>query len=156
MTTPSYSSPSADGDRFIRNDVVADAHNAARVRDEFATWLRACGDIDRVRFSDVVLAVNEALANTAEFAYLLKGGVGTIDVEAVRDGDNLTVTIADQGHWRESTPATQSRSRGRGIPLMRALADQVTIDSSALGTTVCLRFEQFHAVQDAADDAKVG
>lgn len=44
-----------------------------------------------------MLAVNEALANTAEFAYLLKGGgVGTIDVEAVRDGDNLTVTIADQ------------------------------------------------------------
>ena len=156
MTTPSYPSPSADGDRFIRNEVVADAHSAARVRDEFATWLRACGDIDRVRFSDVVLAVNEALANTAEFAYLLKGGIGTIDVEAVRDGDNLTVTIADQGHWRESTPATQSRTRGRGIPLMRALADHVTIDSSALGTTVCLRFEQFHAVHDADDDAKVG
>ncbi|AKK27346.1 ATP-binding protein [Mycobacterium sp. EPa45] len=155
MTTPSYASPAADGDRFIRNDVVADAHNAARVRDEFATWLRACGDIDRVRFSDVVLAVNEALANTAEFAYLLKGGVGTIDVEAVRDSDNLTVTIADQGHWRESTPATQSRARGRGIPLMRALADHVTIDSSALGTTVCLRFEQFHAVQKS-DDARVG
>ncbi|KAA0112052.1 ATP-binding protein [Mycolicibacterium sp. P1-5] len=155
MTTPSYPSPSADGDRFIRNEVVADAHSAARVRDEFATWLRACGDIDRVRFSDVVLAVNEALANTAEFAYLLKGGIGTIDVEAVRDGHNLTVTIADQGHWRESTPATQSRTRGRGIPLMRALADHVTIDSSALGTTVCLRFEQFQAVQQS-DDAKVG
>lgn len=156
MTTPSYPRPPADGDRFVRNDVAADAHNAARIRDEFATWLRACGDVDRVRFSDVVLAVNEALANTAEFAYLLKGGVGTIDVEAIRDGDNLTVTIADQGHWRESTPATQSRSRGRGIPLMRALADDVTIDSSALGTTVCLRFEQFHAVHDADDDAKVG
>lgn len=156
MTTPSYPSPTADGDRFIRNDVVADAHNAARVRDEFATWLRGRGDLDRVRFSDVVLAVNEALANTAEFAYLQKGGVGTIDVEAVWDGSNLAVTIADQGHWRESTPATQSRARGRGIPLMRALADHVTIDSSALGTTVCLRFEQLHAVHDADDDAKVG
>ncbi|BBX07366.1 ATP-binding protein [Mycolicibacterium aichiense] len=156
MTTPSYPSHTADGDRFARNDVVADAHNAAMVRDEFATWLRACGDIDRVRFSDVVLAVNEALANTAEFAYLLKGGVGTIDLEAVRDGDTLTVTIADQGQWRESTPATQSRTRGRGIPLMRALADDVTIDSSALGTTVCLRFEQVHAVQESDDDARVG
>jgi hypothetical protein len=38
---------------------------------------------------------------------------------------------------------------------MRALADHVTIDSSALGTTVCLRFEQFHALQES-DDAKVG
>ncbi|WP_431232546.1 ATP-binding protein [Mycolicibacterium psychrotolerans] len=156
MTTPSYSSHTADGDRFTRNDVVADAHNAARVRDEFATWLRERGDIDRVRFSDVVLAVNEALANTAEFAYLLNGGVGTIDLEAVRDGDTLTVTIADQGQWRESTPATQSRTRGRGIPLMRALSDDLTIDSSALGTTVCLRFEQVHAVQKSDDDARVG
>jgi serine/threonine-protein kinase RsbW len=154
MTTPSYQSSPADGDRFIRNDVVADAHNAARVRDEFATWLRASGDLDRVRFSDVVLAVNEALANTAEFAYLHAGAPGTIDLEAVRAGDTLTITIADQGRWRESTPATQSRSRGRGIPLMRALADDLTIDSSPLGTTVCLRFEQFHAArQDDADFA---
>jgi len=152
MTTPSYPSPAADGDRFIRNDVVADAYNAARIRDEFATWLRARGDLDRVRFSDVVLAVNEALANTAEFAYLNNGGPGTIDVEAIHAGASLTITIADQGRWRESTPATQSRARGRGIPLMRALADDVTIDSSALGTTVCLRFERLHvARRDDAD-----
>ncbi|GAY16251.1 ATP-binding protein [Mycobacterium sp. shizuoka-1] len=157
MTTPSYPRSAAGGDRFSRNDVVADAHNAARVRDEFATWLRACGDLDKVRFSDVVLAVNEALANTAEFAYLQNGGHGTIDVEAVLDAGNLTVTIADQGCWRESTPATQSRSRGRGIPLMRALADDVTIDASALGTTVCLRFDNFLPARTDDDaDAKVG
>lgn len=156
MTTPSYPCSPPDGDRFIRNDVVADAHNAARVRDEFATWLRARGDLDRVRFSDAVLAVNEALANTAEFAYLHNGSPGTIDLEAVHDGDTLTITIADQGRWRESTPATQSRSRGRGIPLMRALADEVTIDSSPLGTTVCLRFEHFHAADRDGADSKVG
>jgi anti-sigma regulatory factor (Ser/Thr protein kinase) len=155
MTTPSYPSPTADGDRFARSDVVADAHNAARIRDEFATWLRARGDLDRVRFSDVILAVNEALANSAEFAYL-HGGPGTIDVEAVYDGATLTITIADQGRWRESTSATQSRSRGRGIPLMRALSDDLTIDSSALGTTVCLRFEHFHAARRDDADSKVG
>jgi serine/threonine-protein kinase RsbW len=156
MTTPSYPSPTADGDRFTRNDVVADAYSAARIRDEFATWLRACGDLDKVRFSDVVLAVNEALANTAEFAYSQNGGVGTIDVEAVRDGATLTITIADQGSWREPNPATRSRARGRGIPLMRALSDDVTIDTSALGTTVCLRFEQFHALRNADADSRVG
>jgi serine/threonine-protein kinase RsbW len=43
---------------------------------------------------------------------------------------------------------------GRGIPLMRALADNLTIDTSALGTTVCLRFDNVHAPQGA--DAKVG
>ncbi|BBY60279.1 ATP-binding protein [Mycolicibacterium sarraceniae] len=156
MTTPSYPCPSADGDRFIRNDVVANAYNAARVRDEFATWLRARGDLDGGRFSDVVLAVNEALANTAEFAYLNNGGPGTIDVEAVRDGATLTITIADQGRWRESTPANQSRSRGRGIPLMRALSDDLTIDSSALGTTMCLRFEHIYVIRRDDADSILG
>lgn len=151
MTTPSYSGTAADGDRFIRNSVVADACNAARIRDEFATWLRTRGEVDRVRFSDVVLAVNEALANSAEFAYLQRGGTGTIDVEAVQDGATLTITITDQGHWREPSDATRSRARGRGIPLMRALSDDLTIDISSLGTTVCLRFEQLHAVH--RDDA---
>lgn len=154
MTTPSYPCPD-DGDRFAENGVAADALNAGRVRDEFASWLRARADLDDVRFSDVVLAVNEALANVAEFAYLQQDGMGTIDVEAVRDraASTLTVTITDQGCWREPDPAKQGRVRGRGIPLMRALADDVTIDTSALGTTVCLWFENVHAIADA--DAKV-
>jgi anti-sigma regulatory factor (Ser/Thr protein kinase) len=156
MTTPSYPCSPADGDRFIRNNVVADAHNAARIRDEFATWLRTRGDLDKVRFSDVVLAVNEALANTAEFAYLQSGTSGTIDVEAVRVGGTLTITVTDQGSWREPTSATCSRSRGRGIPLMRALSDDLTIDTSALGTTVCLRFENFHAARQNDVDSRVG
>jgi serine/threonine-protein kinase RsbW len=155
MTTPSYSCPD-DEDRFADNGVVADAHNAGRVRKEFAGWLRCRVDLDDVRFNDVVLAVNEALANAAEFAYVQKRGVGTIDVEAVRDrvAATLTVAITDQGSWREPDPAEQGRVRGRGIPLMRALADNVTIDTSALGTTVCLRFDSVHALADA--DAGVG
>ena len=56
---------------------------------------------------------------------------------------------ADQGCWREPDPAKQGRIRGRGIPLMRALADDVTIDTSALGTTVCLRFDSVPALQPA-------
>jgi serine/threonine-protein kinase RsbW len=64
MTTPSYPCPD-DGDRFADNGVGADARNAGRVRDEFAGWLRGRVDLDDVRFSDAVLAVNEALANAA-------------------------------------------------------------------------------------------
>jgi hypothetical protein len=37
---------------------------------------------------------------------------------------------------------------------MRALADDVTIDTSALGANVCLRFDSVCPVQGA--DAKVG
>jgi len=71
-----------------------------------------------------------------------------------RAAATLTVTISDQGCWRDPDPAKQGRVRGRGIPLMRALADDVTIDTSALGTTVCLRFDNVHAVAEA--DATVG
>ncbi|MGY4708481.1 ATP-binding protein [Mycolicibacterium sp. CBM1] len=156
MTTPSYSNAHPDGARFIRNNVVADAHNAATIREDIAAWLRNKGGLDPVRFSDVILAVNEALANAAEFAYLQHGGVGTMDVEAIRDGTSLTVTVADQGSWREPSSATCSRSRGRGIPLMRALTDEVTIDTSALGTTVCLRFDNVQSAQRADDAASVG
>jgi serine/threonine-protein kinase RsbW len=155
MTTPSYPYPD-DGERFADNGVAADARNAGRVRDEFAGWLRARLDLDDVRFSDIVLAVNEALANAAEFAYLQQRGMGTIDVEAVQDraAATLTVTITDQGCWREPDPAKQGRVRGRGLPLMRTLADDLTIDTSALGTTVCLRFDNVRATADA--DTKVG
>lgn len=154
MTTPSYPVPD-DGDRFADSGVDADARSAARAREAFARWLRAHTGLDDIRFSDVLLAVNEALANAAEFAYAQHGVSGVIDVEAVRNrtAHTLTVTIADQGRWREPDPAKQGRTRGRGIPLMRALADEVTIDTSALGTTVCLRFDNVPARQPA--DANV-
>jgi anti-sigma regulatory factor (Ser/Thr protein kinase) len=155
MTTPSYPCPD-DGDRFADKGVAADARNAGQVRDEFAGWLRARVGLDDVRFSDVVLDVKEALANVADFAYRQQQGTGTVDVEAVQDraAATLAVTITDQGCWREPDPAKQGRARGRGIPLMRALADEVTIDTSALGTTVCLRFDNVQAIVDA--DAKIG
>ncbi|MEI6251550.1 MAG: hypothetical protein WCP30_01960 [Mycobacteriaceae bacterium] len=35
----------------------------------------------------------------------------------------------------------------RGIPLMRTLADSVTIDTSGLGTSVRLRFDDAGALQ---------
>ncbi len=94
----------------------------------------------------MVLAVNEALANTAEFAYC-DGGDGTVDVEAFNDPSRrtLTVTVADRGRWRETNPLNRQRFRGRGIPLMHTLADSVIIDTSGLGTSVCMRFDDVHA-----------
>lgn len=151
MTTPSYPCPTSDGNRFTVNEFTADPYAAGHVRNQFAAWLRRRVELDETRFSDVLLAVNEALANAAEFAYLKNDGVGTIDVEAVQNRDNstLSVTITDQGCWREPDPSTRGRTRGRGIPLMRALADELAIDTSKLGTTVCLRFDAVDAVTKA-------
>ena len=48
---------------------VADAARAAQIRREFSDWLERYFTLDATKASDVVLAVNEAMANAAEFAY---------------------------------------------------------------------------------------
>ena len=105
-------------------------------------WLQRHFDLDPVRSSDVVLATNEALANAAEFAYLRTKRPGTLDLHAeytARD-EKLKVTICDRGAWRIPEETPDSRFRGRGIPLMRALSDRSTIETSHDGTQVCLEW----------------
>ena len=46
----------------------------------------------------------------------------------------LLVKVSDHGTWRHVDPADQPNTRGRGIPLMRALADDTTISRTANGT----------------------
>ena len=134
----------ADAERFERIGIRADAGTAARTREEFTRWLHRFFDLDPVRTSDVVLAINEALANSAEFAYLLATQPGTMAVQARYDaGDaRLTVTISDNGLWRGTSIDT--RTRGRGIPLMRALSDRATIETSSSGTRVSLEWGDVH------------
>ncbi|CAN5618961.1 hypothetical protein BH09ACT7_BH09ACT7_40180 [soil metagenome] len=94
-----------------------------------------------------MLAVNEAVANAAEHAYIDRPEHGTIDVHATYDvdSDSLLVKIVDRGRWRKKVPepATVDRRhalRGRGIPLMHMLADEAVIDSTPSGTEVTLRW----------------
>lgn len=108
-------------------------------------WLGRHFRLGAERSNDLLLAVNEALANAAEFAYVDASQCGTVDLSATYDAaaDTLAVTVNDRGRWRHKLPepATvppQPQVRGRGIPLMRALADRVTIDRTARGTHVTL------------------
>ncbi len=149
MTSKSSLYPGIDSARFARADARVDAETVSASRAEFAQWLRRTVALDETRLCDIVLAVNEALSNVAEFAYLALPHKGGVDLEAVYDRihDALTVTVSDQGHWRDTDPLYHDRNRGRGIPLMRGLADAVVIDTSALGTSVCLRFNQVAAAR---------
>lgn len=136
----------ANAERFERTGITADAGTAARTREEFTHWLHQFFDLDPVRTIDVVLAINEALANSAEFAYLLATRPGTMDVQARYDARDarLTVTISDNGLWRGAT--ADNRTRGRGIPLMRALSDRAMVETSSSGTRVCLEWSDVHQV----------
>jgi anti-sigma regulatory factor (Ser/Thr protein kinase) len=112
---------------------------------ELGTWLRArCTDEERV--DDIMLAVYEAFANAAEYAYLEHAGVGTVDVlaELDADSDTLTVTVTDHGQWRQPHVDTKDPAhslRGRGIPLMKALTTEASIRTSGLGTQVQLTWQ---------------
>lgn len=53
--------------------------------------------------------------------------------------DTLAVTVDDRGRWRQQVPAQRNaQMRGRGIPLMEALADEAAIECTPRGTRVTL------------------
>lgn len=142
--------PLDDRSRFVRTRVAADALSAHRIRVEFRNWLDRHFTLGAERFSDLVLAVSEALANAAEFAYSDTADnpatQGTMDVSAAYDAksDTLAVTVNDRGRWRQRT-GTKDVTRGRGIPLMRVLADEADIRGTPHGTQVKLTWKRLTA-----------
>jgi len=60
----------------------------------------------------VLLAVNEAIANAAEFAYVDSRQPGTLDVDATYDADSgtLAVTVNDHGRWPDKVPQPGRRT----------------------------------------------
>ncbi len=132
--------------QFIRV-VEANPRTVATVRNEFGQWIRSQFALDEERVSDIVLAVNEALANSAEFAYLSSTEAGPVSLEARHSSTrrSLLVVVSDRGVWFDEDPV-RSRTRGRGIPLMRALSDDAAIECDSGGTRVRLRFDECRAV----------
>ena len=136
---------------FARIDAVADPQGDAR-SDASLGLVGTPFHARRYKVSDVVLAVNEAMANAAEYAYVTAEQPGAMHVLADYDGTaaTLTVTVTDEGAWRNVDPATTELSRGRGIPLMRALSDHATVDSSDAGTRVCMEWNRVTAARARA------
>jgi serine/threonine-protein kinase RsbW len=82
----------------------------------------------------VILAVNEAAANAIEHGY--RDAPGEVTIEAALDEEILTIEVLDHGTWRDGPP---DPARGRGLTIMRTLADEVEIDRGDGGTSVRLR-----------------
>ena len=128
----------ANAERFERIGLAATLQTAARTRDEFADWLRRSFDLDPVRLSDLVLAINEALANSAEFAYRGErrgrhhGPAGLARPGRIRPSRSSSPTTAS-GEWRDSRAGDpQPRTRN---PLDDArLSDRTAIETSLDGT----------------------
>jgi serine/threonine-protein kinase RsbW len=110
-----------------------------RVREWLIAW---CWPTDHL--DDIVLAVSEAVTNAIDHAYIDQPP-GMIDVRAgieqTPDGHHRVMMIVrDHGRWH--TPPSDHQNRRRGIPLMQALMDTVTIGQppdDPAGTWVVLR-----------------
>ena len=110
-----------------------------------ARWLREAGaEGDEVH--DLVMAANEAWQNALEHGTNFARTTVDVDLEVDPHGE-VVITVRDAGS-RDRAPSDPDR--GRGIELMRALADEVTLELAPHGSTVRLR----RALRDPAPYAR--
>ncbi|MEU4673415.1 ATP-binding protein [Amycolatopsis sp. NPDC023774] len=119
----------------LRAHRLARTHDVALMRYALADWIRAHGLTGDLAH-DVELATYEALINTANHAYPA-GVVGTVELHAHHQHDLIRITVTDHGRW-EPPAADPGRLRGRGLNLIRALADHTILAPTDVGTTVTM------------------
>ncbi len=107
----------------------ADPTRLAPLRRTVDAWCDASGMGQDAR-SDLQLTVGEAVTNAIEHAYLRgprTGSRAVVDVElALRPDGAVAVEVTDHGTWK--TPPVDPGYRGRGIALIRELAEEVAVD----------------------------
>lgn len=125
---------------FALVDIPAEPRRLSTVRTDVHRWLETHG-IDDERCQDITLATYEALANSVEHAYCsdaARDDACTVTLHAVvTDGRTVAVDVADHGRWMDHEDDPR---RGRGLPLIHALADHATVDTSPRGTVVTMRW----------------
>jgi anti-sigma regulatory factor (Ser/Thr protein kinase) len=123
-------------DESLLIEVTAIPSRLTEIRQQLATWLEPMG-MSHTGIADIVLVVNEAATNCIEHAY--RGAdPGLIRVEAKQQGSKIVVGITDFGVWQ--APPTKPSTRGRGLPIMKAVSDGIDMTTSSDGTTVRLTF----------------
>jgi anti-sigma regulatory factor (Ser/Thr protein kinase) len=129
----------------------ADGNVVVGLREALREWLDSSVDISAERVCDIVLATDEALANVSEHAYRDFPGAGAVTLDLSYDAPAATIEIqvTDQGHWREPAPTPITATRGRGLILMKKLADACTVDGRVDGTSVSLLFYRCHGLTRA-------
>jgi PAS domain S-box-containing protein len=111
----------------------AESSQLAPVRKALRGWLAQC-DLPVHTVQNVLIAAGEACANAIEHGHRHAPGE-TVRLRAEAFVDNLRLTVADSGRWKVPQPDLNPH-RGRGVALMRALAQQVTLTPGPSGTTV--------------------
>lgn len=116
---------------------------AAEWRRALQRWLQQEVHAPEEVREDVVLGVNEALANCVEHAYRSHREAGAMKLQASYDPDaeSIRVCVSDRGSWRKpSSRQSNDPYASRGIMLMHRLSDHCTIHARPNGTSVYLDY----------------
>ncbi|HEX9993349.1 MAG TPA: ATP-binding protein [Acidimicrobiales bacterium] len=127
--------------------VPARAEYLALVRLVVSAAVAIDAGLSESRIGDLKLAVSEACTNAMEAANRADDAEQVL-VRCSIDDERVEVLVRDRGmgfdpaslrpHPPVTDPARLDFERGLGIPLIRALTDEVTFESSEKGTDVCL------------------
>ncbi|MGY5047080.1 SpoIIE family protein phosphatase [Streptomyces sp. 900105755] len=111
----------------------AESAQLAPVRRALRNWLARC-DLPANTVQNVLVAAGEACANAVEHGHRHNPGEA-VRLRAEARADDLWLTVADSGLWKVPQPE-ENTHRGRGVALMRAMMQHVTITPGPSGTTV--------------------
>lgn len=114
--------------------VPAEPERLQGLRRALAEWAERIG-MAAEQIEALTLAGYEALANAAAHAYPDSGGVLDMHATYRPDSAQVEVTVSDHGNWRFPT-AEHEELGGRGLVLIRSLAEHAEVTAGALGTTV--------------------
>ena len=121
------------GSMPLRLTLPAEFSTLSSVRRTLRRWLEEAG-ADAEEVHQIVTACGEACANAIEHAY--GPHAATFQLDALREGAEITVAVRDSGSWR---PPRGDTGRGLGTELMNRLMDSVDIEGTSEGTEVRLR-----------------
>jgi PAS domain S-box-containing protein len=113
-----------------------DAGELAGVRGRLRDWLAGQG-LDALVIQDLLIAAGEACANGVEHGN--RHGTGRdMRLTAACGGGELHMTVWDGGTWKPPD-AEPNPYRGHGLAMIRAMMDDVGIETGPGGTTVSMR-----------------
>jgi anti-sigma regulatory factor (Ser/Thr protein kinase) len=114
-------------------ELTANPSEAKRLRNELHQWLLR-GGINGTTGHDIILAAVEAFANAVK--HPIGRATPWINIEGELQPDAVTLTIEDDGHWRQPDPTRDSG--GFGLALMKSFMTNVHIERTHDRTRVVL------------------
>ncbi|EWC64254.1 Serine phosphatase RsbU, regulator of sigma subunit [Actinokineospora spheciospongiae] len=131
--------PAAGDPRVLVVTVPADSTRLPALRRRLGRWLDGRGVTGPLR-DDVVLAADEAVANSVEHGYRERLG-GLVGVTVTVLEESVTLVVVDHGAWKPPAPDRED-ARGWGLRMVAALAERLDVVHANGRTTVTAHFRR--------------